>query len=173
VITLPLYLFILIELILVSIGDIKTRKIPNLWVILNLIISLILFVLFPQIYEFRYEAFQFPIVFIIVGFVLFRLRIMGGGDSKYLASFFLLIPYKSQDEVFLYLLISTVVIGSLFFFANLFRNIDGIIQSFKESNLYGVKKYFGTKFAFAPVILVTWILVGWELRESFLKIIAN
>lgn len=89
-ISLQLYLFILIELIFVSIGDVKNRKIPNMWVITNIVVSIFLFILFPNMYELRGETFQFPIVFIFVGFLLFQLKVMGGGDSKYLASFFLL-----------------------------------------------------------------------------------
>jgi prepilin peptidase CpaA len=172
-ISIPLFLFILIELIFVSYGDVKYRKIPNLWVLLNLLIAAILFILFPSTYEFRIEAFQFTIVFIFVGFVLFLLKVMGGGDSKFLASFFLLIPLASQDIVFSYLLVSTVIIGCIFFINSIFKNYEEIYKSIRDGDSEGVKKCFGTKFAFAPVILVTWILTGWNLKDQFLNIIMN
>jgi prepilin peptidase CpaA len=172
-IPLPLYIFILIELIFVSVGDIKYRKIPNLWIILNLFASATLFISFPEIYEFRNEAFQFTVVFIIVGFALFLLKVMGGGDSKFLASFFLMIPFSFQDKVFSYLLVSTVMIGCAFFIHNIFKNHEEIYTSVRDKNLQGVKKCFGTKFPFAPVILVTWVLIGWDLKDYFLKILMN
>lgn len=160
----PLYFFLLIELIFVSYGDLKYRKISNLWSIVNLAFSLLLFVSYPKLYPFNLSTFQYTFVFIMVGFILFQLKIMGGGDSKYLATFFLLIPYKSQDEVFSYLLISTIFIGVMFFVNNVLKNYDKIMQSIVDKNLEGVKSCFGSKFPFAPVILVSWILVGWELK---------
>lgn len=172
-ISLQLYLFILIELIFVSIGDVKNRKIPNMWVITNIVVSIFLFILFPNMYELRGETFQFPIVFIFVGFLLFQLKVMGGGDSKYLASFFLLVPYSYQDKVFSYLLLSTILIGCASFINSLFQEYPQFIKSLRDRDLQGVKKCFGTKFAFAPVILITWILTGWDLREELLKLIMN
>ena len=40
---LPIYLFILIELICVAWADIRTNKIVNMWSVLNLIFFLVLF----------------------------------------------------------------------------------------------------------------------------------
>lgn len=159
-IPLGIYFFILIELILVSYLDIKFRKIKNYWSILNILLGVVFFVLFPQFYELKLEAFGFSLVFFIVGFFLFTLKIMGGGDSKFLATFFLVIPTKAHDEVFIHLLSATVVIGTLFFLANIIRNFDGIMQSFRKSDIKGVKSYFGKKFAYAPVILFSWVSFG-------------
>ena len=155
-----IYIFVLIELCIVSYLDIKFRKIKNYWSILNIIIAILFFIIFPDLYVFKLETFGFPLVFLFVGFGLFLLKIMGGGDSKFLATFFLVIPLKVHDEVFLHLLTATVTIGLLFFVINIIRNFEGIVESFKNSDLKGVKNYFGKKFAYAPVILFSWVTYG-------------
>lgn len=160
IVPLPIYLFILIEVIFVTYLDIKYRKIKNIWSLLNMIVALSLFSLFPEMYLLTVASFQYSLVFIIVGFLLFQLKIMGGGDSKYLASFFLIIPSAIQDQVFFYLLISTIIIGALFFIKNIVTHWSTIVDSFRTHNLAGVKSCFGTKFAYAPVILIAWLFTG-------------
>ena len=49
------------------------------------------------------------------------------------------------------------------FIKNIFEHRIKLIESIKDKNLIGVKSCFGTKFAYAPVILVSWILVGLNL----------
>lgn len=159
-IPLPFYLFILIELIFVTVIDIKHRKIANLWSLLNIGVAAILFILFPKFYPVSVETFQYTMVFLMAGFLLFRLKIMGGGDSKFLASFFLIVPLEKQDQVFFQLLIATIFIGVIMFSLNTFMNRKKLVQSLKEKDIEGVKSCFGSKFAYAPVILVTWILFG-------------
>ena len=159
-IPLPFYFFILIELLFVTYGDIKWRKISNLWSILIIVVFIVLAIFFKDHYAFSVDSFQYPIVFIIVGFALFMLKIMGGGDSKYLATFFLLVPLKMQDDVFYNLLLATIIIGSMIFLNNLLEKREKIIESFKNGNIQGVKSCFGEKFAYAPVILITWVWTG-------------
>lgn len=162
-ITLPIYLFLLIQLIFVTITDLKYRKIRNFWVLLNIAVSLLLYFLFPKLYPFIIDSFQFSIVFIFVGFVLFLLKVMGGGDSKYLASFFLIVPEGVQEPLFYYLLIATIIIGVFFLLKNTIHYRDELIESIKKSDLQGVKNCFGTKFAYAPVILISWVYLGYDL----------
>lgn len=166
-IPLPVYLFLLIELLAVSYGDIKTNKIPNAWAILNLALFPVLLFVAPSVYALSGEAFLFSGAFLLVGFVLFLLNIMGGGDSKFLFTFFLLLPVSVQDQAFYYLLISTVLIGGFFFIKNIFQNHDILWRAMRTSDIKAVKSCFGTKFSFAPVILVAWIWLGWELKDKF------
>lgn len=161
----PIYIFILIELSVVAYLDLKYRKIRNIWILLNLLISLGLFIFLPQYYVFKIESFQFSIAFIFVGFMLYLMKVMGGGDSKYLSTMFLMVPLSLQDSVFSALLISTICVGLIVFIKNLVTNLTKIIESFKNSDLNGVKSCFGTKFAFAPVILIAWLWIGTTLVE--------
>ena len=165
-IALPLYLFILIQLIVVSYLDIKYKKIRNIWVMFNITLSIIAYSFWRDLYVLSIDSFQISIAFIFVGFLLYMMKIMGGGDSKYLASLFLLIPLNFQEKVFLALLITTVVVGLIIFLKNIMVNMKGIINAIKESNITELKSYFGKKFAFAPVILLAWIWLGWDLLKK-------
>jgi prepilin peptidase CpaA len=158
------YLFILIELLVVSYGDFKTRKIPNTWPILNLLIFIFFLFWSPENYPFVFNMFLYSLVFLFVGFVFFLVRIMGAGDSKFLFSFFLLVPLKVHPLVLNNLLLCTVYIGLSFFFYNTFKNFRGIYNSIIIGHFSGLKRYFGTKFPFAPVILVSWIFTGYDLK---------
>lgn len=166
-IPLPIYLFILIELAIVSYGDIKTDKIPNMWSIINLIAFVVLLFVAPEFYKFTPLAFTYSFAFLAVGFVLFLLKIMGGGDTKYLFSLFLLIPMTLQGKVFYFLLISTIIIGGFLLIQNTLKNFKPLWKAILDGNTQEVKSYFGTKFSYAPVILVTWLWVGFSLRNEF------
>ena len=157
-----IYVFLLIELSFISYLDIKYRKIKNFWSILNLLISGFLFIFHEEIYPFELEAFQFGLVFLFPGFLLYMLKIMGGGESKFLANFFILVPFKEQEIVFYYLLIITIIVGLIFFLRSIFMNIEKIVEGFKIGDIKMIKGSFGKKFPFAPVIWLTWIWYGLE-----------
>jgi prepilin peptidase CpaA len=162
-----LYLFILIQLTLVSIGDLRTRKIPNIWSLLNISFYILLLLLFPTTFEFHIESLILSGGFLVTGFVLFVCKVMGGGDAKYLSTSSLLIPYELLWLYLEYLLIATLLFASYFFLRNLFVNKKDIAHYLRSFYLKGVKNFFGTKFAYAPVILLAWILLGLD----FFKII--
>lgn len=158
------YIFILIELLTVSIGDMRTKKIPNFWTIFNIIIFIVFLFTFPTQYPFIFSMFLHSLAFLAVGFVLFLLKIMGGGDSKFLFSFFLLVPLSLHSILLNNLLISTTIIGSAFLLRNIIKNYQGIYYNLKIGYLRGLKNFFGTKFPYAPVILVSWLFTGYDLR---------
>lgn len=166
-IPLPIYLGILLELVFVSWKDIKTKKISNYWSIANILIFVILTFVLPEYYFWSWQTFLYSGVFLLIGFALFLLNIMGGGDSKFLFSFFLLIPMNLQEQSFFYLLVSTVVTGLMFFMMNFITHFKDLIRYLKIGDYKGVKSCFGSKFAFAPVILLAWLCVGWFLRKNF------
>ena len=157
-----LYLTLMIQLLIVSYGDVKDQKIPNMWSYLNLISFVILIFAYPEIYQLKFQTFFYSIVFLFVGFMLFLLKIMGGGDSKYLAAFYLLIPLNMQENAILRLLISTVIIGMFFLITNFAKSAEKITAHIKAGETHEIKKYFGTKFSFAPVILLAWLWLGIE-----------
>lgn len=165
---LPIYLFILIELIFVAVADIRTNKIVNTWSILNLVFFLLLLYVSPEYYFFKLDTFMYSFVFLLVGFMLFLLRIMGGGDSKFLFTFFLIVPMHLQEKTFEYLLISTVLVGTFVFITNVAKNFDKLKRSLKVGDHQTVKSCFGSKFAFAPVILLAWIWIGWTIKDTLL-----
>jgi prepilin peptidase CpaA len=163
VIPVSIYWLLVVELALVSWGDVRTQKIPNFWSLLNIIFFILFLIFLPEIYPFAWGTFLYSAVFLAVGFVLFLLKIMGGGDSKFLFSFFLLIPMSLQSRALVLLLLSTVLIGGFLLLTNIGKNHEKIVASIKTGYIKGIKDCFGTKFSFAPVILLAWLWLGWEI----------
>ena len=156
------FIFLSIQLLVVAYIDFKTRKISNVWILINFIFFCVLTFLFPKIYVWNISALLFPLAFLFVGFTLFLMNIMGGGDSKYLFSFYLLVPLGFQEGVFLYLLYTTVIVGSSLLLFNALKNFDRIALMFRVGDLAGIKKIFGQKFTYAPVIFIAWMWFGWQ-----------
>ena len=156
------FVFLAIQLLVVAYVDFKTRKISNMWLLINGIFFLVLTFVYPQNYAWSFNVLLFPASFLIVGFGLFALNIMGGGDSKYLSSLYLLIPLKFQEIVLLYLLYTTVIIGSSLLLFNALKNLDRIVLLMKIGDARGIRKIFGKKFTYAPVIFIAWMWFGWQ-----------
>lgn len=157
-----LYSLILIELIIISIIDIKTKKISNFWPLSNIIFGLI-FYLFFDLYDWSWPVLIYPVVWLGVGFVLFLIGIMGAGDSKLLSSLFLLIPLDFHHLMLEQVIISTLVVG----FVNL---IMKMVRDFRTIKAYAFSAYWKgflekikSRFSFAPVVLIAWILLGVRL----------
>jgi prepilin peptidase CpaA len=156
------FIFISIQLLFVAYIDFKTKKISNMWVLINFFCFCVLTLIIPEIYVWKIQVLVFPLAFIFVGFALYVLNIMGGGDSKYLASLYLLVPLKFQEAVFIYLLYATVLVGSTLLLLNLLKNLDIIIIHLKMKDVAGIKRIFGKKFTYAPVIFIAWMWFGWQ-----------
>jgi prepilin peptidase CpaA len=156
------YLFVSIQLLFVAYIDFKTKKISNLWMLINLIAFITLTFVFPNVYVWSLEALIFPAAFLFVGCILFALNIMGGGDSKYLSSLYLLIPLNLQEGVFSYLLYATILVGSTLLIFNTLKYLDIIVIHFRMRDVAGIKKIFGKKFTYAPVIFIAWMWFGWQ-----------
>ena len=159
--SLALYAYILIELIAVSWGDIKWRQIPNSWALLNFFVFVVL-VFFGH--GFSLLSFVYPLVFLSLGFLLFILNIMGGGDSKFLASFILLIPQERQ-EPFLIILLYTVILcaGSILCY-NSFRNARTLLFILGTKEWSKLDQIYGKKIPFAPIILFAWLGFGYTIE---------
>ena len=93
---------------------------------------------------------------------------MGPGDSKYLFSFFLLVPETYHELFFMKLVYSTIAIGLYLLIYNTVKNFDKLLEAVRIGNIEKVKSVYGTKFAYAPVIAISWIAFTWDiLRSSF------
>ncbi len=156
------YIFISFQLLFVAYIDFKTKKISNMWMLINSIFFLVLILVFPDQYSFNFQVFVIPFAFLFVGFALFLMNIMGGGDSKYLSSLYLLVPLKFQEITFVYLLYSTILVGSILLLVNILKNFDTIVLHLKMKDIVGIKKIFGKKFTYAPVIFIAWMWFGWQ-----------
>lgn len=159
-----IYSLVFIELAIVAWIDFKTSIISNYWFLVNILAFVLFSIFLPDVYIFGVKNFFLPLAFIFVGYMLFTLNIMGAGDSKYLFSLFILIPYESQDYMLYTLIYSTVVVGMMSFFINIYQNIQKLKLAYENKNVELIKGIFGKKFTYAPVILLSWIWFGYLVR---------
>ncbi len=162
--SISIYIFLLIELLAVSYGDLKYQKISNLWAIFNLILFVILIFIFKETYSFSFDTWFYSIVFFGVGFLLFTLNVMGGGDSKFIASFFLLIPHDYQNKFFESLLWVTVTVGIVLIIVNTYKGRGILMEFLKYKKISSLKEVYGTKLTYAPVILASWLIFGYIIE---------
>ncbi len=160
---LVLYGILLAELFVVSFIDIRTKKISNLWSIAHVALFAGL-----QIYSGEWPElthFVFPLGMIVVGFILFLFHIMGAGDSKYLASIFLLIPTPLHMPFMEKLLTVTIFVGTLLVLMKFVKSAAKIKVYLMTFYFKALKSEIHSRFSYAPVILVSWILFGATLWQ--------
>lgn len=163
-----IYIFLLIELVFVALIDFKTKKISNLWSLVNIAFFLATFFIFPDQYILSLKLFMIPVGILIGGFILYLLKIMGAGDTKYLVTFFLLIPLTLHETVFVYLAQSTIIIGLCILTYNAIKNYSNFFFAVRTWDKALFRQIFGTKFTYAPVILFSWMWLGWEQKKLIL-----
>lgn len=158
-----IFSLVLLELIIVGWIDFKTEKISNYWVLFNLALSVIFHVILSDQYPFNFEVLLFPSGFIGIGFILYLMNIMGAGDSKFLASLFLIIPLEYHLMFFEKLVLSTIVTGSCLLLFRIIIN-GATLRAYYISRYWaGIKQTLKSRFSYAPVICVAWILMGINL----------
>ena len=158
------FVFFLFELLAVSYLDIRERKIKNFWSVFHLILFVAFLFLYPESFQLSIDFLTYPIVALVVGFVLFALKIAGGGDAKFVATFFLLVPIHLRQDFLDYLLYSTLFVASITLLYNLIRNRSVFFTGIKLWDLRLIKSCFGSRFAFAPVILLAWFILLWKIK---------
>jgi len=152
-----------IQLLAVAWIDLKTHKISNRWAILNVLLSVLFHIFLPSSYPLTWEILIFPLGFLVIGFFLFLLHIMGAGDSKYLASLFLLIPLELHLVFFERLLLSTMLVGGFLLALKVIKHFAQLRAYFISRYWSGIKGVIKSRFSYAPVILVAWIILGVNL----------
>ncbi|MDA9189753.1 hypothetical protein N9O57_02105 [bacterium] len=162
------YFFLLFELLVVAFFDVTKKKIYNVWAVLNILAFFVATYFFDSLYFLKFESFIFSIVFLIVGLILYALKVMGPGDSKFLFSFFLLIPVSLQEDFFYCLCVITIAVGLSLLFTNLIEHRKKVVYFFKTGDFYPFKATLGKKFPFAPLILISWVWFGWRNYKKIL-----
>ena len=165
-ISIELYLFLLIELLAVAWLDFKYQKIANLWGYLNIAVFFMMIFFFKENIYFSFSLFLYPVIFFLVGFLFYLLRIMGGGDSKYLVTFFLIVPKSFHEDFLFSLLMVTIIVGGSQFIYNSVKGRQYIIDFFTYKQVSYLRKCYGKKFPFAPLILLSWIIFGMNNLEN-------
>ncbi len=152
--------FLLIELIAISFIDVRTAKISNLWPLLNLGLVPLVYWIFPSSYQWDWGVFLFPLGFIVFGFILFLMGIMGAGDSKFLATLFLLIPLEEQWAFAEMLLYATMLVGALLLFRTILKKRSEVKAYLLSHHWKGFFSLIESRFSYAPVILIAFVLTG-------------
>ncbi len=151
---------VLIQLIVVATIDLKKKIISNYWPIANGIAAILLYLFLRDVYVFSWEVLLFPLGFLVVGFILFIFHIMGAGDSKYLSSVFLLLPLEYHALFFEKLLYSTMMVGGILFLVKVVKNFPQLKSFFLSGYWQGIRNVIKSRFSYAPVMLLAWILLG-------------
>lgn len=154
---------IFIELLVVSWIDIKTKKISNWWFPFNLVLAIVLHFVLPESYPWELATLIFPVGWIVGGFVFFLLGLMGAGDSKYIASLFLIIPVEQHANMFERIIYSTIIVGLVFLSLKIAKDFQKIKAYALSTYWQGFKESIRSHFSYAPVILLAWLLLGVEL----------
>jgi prepilin peptidase CpaA len=158
-----IFALILCELLIVGWIDFKTEKISNRWILVNFIGSIFLHTFVQNLYPLSWEVLIFPLGLIAIGFFLFLINVMGAGDSKYLASLFLIIPLEYQMLFFEKLVVSTIITGSILLLFKVFTQREKIRAYVLSRYWIGIKDAIKSRFSYAPVVTVAWILLGLKL----------
>lgn len=164
-----IFAFVFLQLLAVSYLDLKYKKISNWWSLFNLLLFAVLPLVFPAYYVYKFEVFYFSLIFLLVGLVLFALKVMGAGDTKYLFSFFPLIPISFHQTFLVLLLQVTILVGGSLLIFNTVRKYEKIIFILKTKSFEMFKEVYGSKFSFAPVILVSWGWFGWVIQYKLTR----
>lgn len=154
-----IFIAILIQLVTVTWIDVRDKKISNYWILINIALSILFHLFFREIYPLSWEILIFPVGFIAIGFFLFVLGIMGAGDSKYLASLCLVIPLNYHLAFLEKLVVSTLIVGFVLLSIKILKNFSDVKTYLLSGYWSGLRSVIKSRFSYAPVILLTWILV--------------
>jgi prepilin peptidase CpaA len=158
-----LYGFIALQLFIVAWIDLKSKVISNYWHFLNIFSGIILYIFMTEIFLLTWNLLLFPVGFILVGFLLFWVGIMGAGDSKYLASLYLIIPPDKHFPFFESLLVCTIAAGAFLLSYRTIKNFKTLRAYVWSRHWQGIKEVIKSEFSYAPVIFLAWLSLGAKL----------
>lgn len=132
------YLWVSVFLVLCSLFDFYSSKIPNHFILFSFFISILnVFLFTPQ--TFWFLSLQSFIIMFVLGFVLFNFKILGGGDIKSLCLVALFL-YPHQIQYFLIYSLIWAGAYSFIFYAlsgqilNVLYNTVGVYKKFAVAN---------------------------------------
>ncbi|EQC47022.1 peptidase, A24 type IV prepilin peptidase family protein [Bacteriovorax sp. BSW11_IV] len=155
-----LFIFMIIELLIVSYVDLKVRKVANIWSVFHILIFGLITSYNAMNGIFDWKALVIPVCFVTVGFILFVFNVAGAGDVKFISSFLLILSERQQIEFLYYLTWITVIVGGTLAIKNIILNREKILVylGIKEKKI--IAGVFGKKFPYTPLVLLAWIVFG-------------
>lgn len=154
------FVFLLIELSLVSWLDFKYRKITNPWSAINIVLWIVSSWFW---WGFSWQALLWPAAVLFLGFMLFAVNIAGAGDVKFFSTFTLLLPPSMQGDWLFVLMYSSAAVGLLIIVKNAIKNRRSILQWMWERHTPFFSLLVGGKTILAPVAWMAWVIWGYLL----------
>jgi prepilin peptidase CpaA len=154
-----LYLLLLTELMIISWIDLRTKKISNLWSVLNVVLAIVAWSM-GLLSPWSYQVLFFPVGFVVIGFFLFNLGIMGAGDSKLLATLFLCLQLSYHLVYFEQLLYATLAVGFILLSLRVLKKWRDFRSLILGQHWQGLLTMIKSHFSYAPVMLLAWLLLG-------------
>ena len=149
----------------VSWVDWRDKKIKNSWSLINIVLFVLLVLFWPTgEYSFSLSSFYYPLGTVVVGFILFLLKQTGAGDSKFLATFFLLIPHEKHGPFFWTLMNGIVICFAalaLYRIGKKWRELWPALWTMDGRWFLGIVR---EKTSFAPIILFSWVFFGYSIK---------
>jgi prepilin peptidase CpaA len=155
-----IFVLVLIQLTIVAWIDLKRKTISNRWHFLNLVMAMGLYAWNVDPFLFKWQVLLLPLGYVLFGFLMFLVGIMGAGDSKYLASLNLIIPLEFHLPFFESLLTCTIFLGTGIFLFRVFRDRQRLYAYVWARHWQGIKEAIKSEFSYAPVFFLAWMLLG-------------
>ena len=157
------YFIMICELLWVGRIDLKSKKISNSWGLIHILLAMVLYLSKFNPYVFSWEICILPLFVLFIGFLLYLVEVMGAGDSKFLASFLLIIPINFQLIFLEKLVLSTILTGGILLTFRLVKSWPHVKALLMSRHWKGIRDIMSSRFSYAPVILLGWILFGLEV----------
>jgi Flp pilus assembly protein protease CpaA len=93
---------------------------------------------------------------------------MGAGDVKYITTLFLLIPRHYHEELTATMIIATILVGFILIIIRFISHGKEFVRMLSIGDFSVVNLLFGSKFSYAPVILITWLVWGFGRLNDFI-----
>ncbi len=150
--------YLLVQTAAVAVLDLKTKKISNIWPVLNCALALILFIALPKVYFTSWQGWPLWIILVAVCVWLYAQRIMGAGDVKYLFSFFLVLPPAFRGEVLNILSLVIIVVGGYWLLKKVWGQWYYLLNLWSLGENQEILRLIHGKNVFAPLVFLAWAL---------------
>jgi len=150
--------YLLVQTAAVAALDLKTKKISNIWPILNCALAVILLIALPKVYFTGLGGWILWVLLVAGCVTLYAKNIMGAGDVKYLFSFFLLLPPQIRAEVLMTLSLVIIVVGGFWLLRKVWGQWYYLINLWSLGENQEIMRIIHGKNVFAPLVFLAWVL---------------
>jgi len=155
--------YLLVQTAAVAALDLKTKKISNIWPVVNVVLAIILFIALPQVYFASWAGWPLWILLVAGCVALYAKKIMGAGDVKYLFSFFLVLPPAIRGDVLMILSVVIIIVGGYWLLRKVWGQWYYLINLWSLGENQEIMRIIHGKNVFAPLVFLAWVI--WFIRH--------